>query len=191
MGLAIATVLGVNIWGSVCVCRDSGLQAEGLLHCHPGPSDAHGGGFLEDGVGMEVSLHCHAHWAPGEGAGKLWLTAALTTTAVQREPSVFRFPASFTKCYFYYQFVFVQFFISWTKSDGRIFTLPCVFASAHLLSAVAGQMLSILARRGLGHLRRLHSGAEGRHSVWHIQSARLGTHLCPGKQIHFSLSRSS
>lgn len=50
---------------------DSGLQTQGLLHCHTGPSAAHSGGFLENGVGVEMSLHGHAHWAPGEGAGKL------------------------------------------------------------------------------------------------------------------------
>lgn len=52
-------------------CCHSGLQTEGLLYCHPGPSLTHSGRFLEDGVGVEMSLHCHAHRAPGEGAGKL------------------------------------------------------------------------------------------------------------------------
>lgn len=59
------------------------------------------------------------------------------------------------------------------------------------LSVIAGQMLSILASRGLCHLRELHSWVEGRHLVWHIQPTRLGTHLCPGKQMNFSLSHSS
>lgn len=66
----------------VCVAMFySGLQAEGLLHCQPGPSDTHSGGFLENGVGMEMSLHCDAHGAPGEGAGKPW-------TADGHEPAV-------------------------------------------------------------------------------------------------------
>lgn len=52
-------------------CFHSGLQAKGLLHCHPGASTPHGRGLLENGVGMEMSLHCHAHRAPGEGAGEL------------------------------------------------------------------------------------------------------------------------
>lgn len=43
-------------------------------------------------------------------------------------------------------------------------------------------MLPVLAHRGDGHLRRLHSGVEGRHSVRHIQSKRLGTDVCSGKQ---------
>lgn len=51
-----------------CVC--SGLQTEGLLHRHSGPSPPHRGRLLEDGVGMEMSLHRHAHGAPGEGAGE-------------------------------------------------------------------------------------------------------------------------
>lgn len=51
-----------------CVC--SGLQTEGLLHRHSGPAPPHRGRLLEDGVGMEMSLHRHAHGAPGEGAGE-------------------------------------------------------------------------------------------------------------------------
>ncbi|XP_045923898.1 receptor-type tyrosine-protein phosphatase epsilon isoform X7 [Micropterus dolomieu] len=54
------------------ICCDSGLQTEGLLHCHPGPSATHSRGFLENGVGMEMSLYCHAHRAPGEGAGQMF-----------------------------------------------------------------------------------------------------------------------
>lgn len=80
--LLLVRVFDVYFW------FDSGLQAEGLLHCHPGPSLPHCRGFLENGVGMEMSLYCHAHRGPGEGAGKLWwlLTAgklwALISTTV-------------------------------------------------------------------------------------------------------------
>lgn len=65
--------------------------------------------------------------------------------------------------------------------------LPCVNRHLSLfLFAYAGQMLPVLAHRGLGHLWRLHSRTEGRHSVWHLQSTRLGTHLYPGKQtLHY------
>ena len=89
---------------------DTGLQAERLLHRHPGPSATHRRGLLENGVGVEMSLHCHAHWAPGEGAGKPWwpmtasnpwLTASITTTAVQHKPPLLWFPASVTKLYSY------------------------------------------------------------------------------------------
>ncbi|XP_061561698.1 receptor-type tyrosine-protein phosphatase epsilon isoform X3 [Phycodurus eques] len=48
-----------------------GIPTEGLLHRHAGPAAAHRGGLLEDGVGVEVSLHRHAHRAPGEGAGQV------------------------------------------------------------------------------------------------------------------------
>lgn len=66
-----ALKLHQQCWQGV-VC--SGLQTEGLLHCHSGPSYAYRGRLLEDGVGMEMSFHRHADWAPGEGAGEQpWL----------------------------------------------------------------------------------------------------------------------
>uniref|UniRef100_A0A8C7KGE4 protein-tyrosine-phosphatase n=1 Tax=Oncorhynchus kisutch TaxID=8019 RepID=A0A8C7KGE4_ONCKI len=37
------------------------LLTEGLLHRYPRSSVPHGGGLLEDGVGVQVSLYCHAH----------------------------------------------------------------------------------------------------------------------------------
>lgn len=63
-----------------CVC--SGLQTEGLLHRHSGPSPPHRGRLLEDGVGMEMSLHRHAHGAPGEGAGEQRMFAAVDVAIV-------------------------------------------------------------------------------------------------------------
>lgn len=47
-----------------------GLPAERLLHCYPGPPGPHGGGFLEDGLGVEVPHHCDAHRGAGARAGE-------------------------------------------------------------------------------------------------------------------------
>lgn len=127
----------------MCVCVCSGLQTEGLLHRHSGPSPTHGGGLLEDGVGMEVSLHCHAHRAPGEGAGK------------QLKSSYNHLPKA-------------------TR------LISC--------SGILGQMLPILAHRGLCCLRRLQGRAERRHFVRHFQSTRLGTDICAGKKIPSALT---
>lgn len=47
----------------------TGLPPEGLLHGESGPPAAHHRGLLEDDLGVEKLLHCHAHRAGGEGAG--------------------------------------------------------------------------------------------------------------------------
>lgn len=47
-----------------------GLPTEGLLHRHPGAPGAHGGGLLEDGLGVEVPRGRDADGAPGERAGQ-------------------------------------------------------------------------------------------------------------------------
>lgn len=46
-----------------------GLQAEGLFYRNPGPPVSHGGGLLEDGVGVEVPFNRYAHRTQREGAG--------------------------------------------------------------------------------------------------------------------------
>lgn len=46
---------------SLIFSRDSGIQTQGLLHRHTGPSAAHSGGLLENGLGVEMSLHGNAH----------------------------------------------------------------------------------------------------------------------------------
>lgn len=48
-----------------------GLQAEGLFYRNPGPLVSHGGGLLEDGVGVEVSFNRYAHRAQRKRAGTL------------------------------------------------------------------------------------------------------------------------
>lgn len=52
-------------------------------------------------------------------------------------------------------------------------------------SGITGQMLPVLARRGFRCLRGLQGGAERRHFVRHVQSTRLGTDVCAGKNIRF------
>ena len=42
-----------------------GLSSEECLHHHPRSDGEHSGGLLEDGVGVEVSSHCHAHSTSG------------------------------------------------------------------------------------------------------------------------------
>lgn len=78
---------------------------------------------------------------------------------------------------------------SWSRRSLNYNHLP----KAALLiwcSGILGQMLPVLARRGLCCLRRLQGRAERRHFVWHFQSTRLGTDVCAGKKIHSALTSS-
>lgn len=51
------------------VSFSAGLSPEGLLHCHSRTPAPYRGGFLADGVGVEVPHHRYAHRSSGEGAG--------------------------------------------------------------------------------------------------------------------------
>lgn len=64
--------------------------------------------------------------------------------------------------------------------------------ATHLMSCsgILGQMLPVLAHRGLCRLRRLQGRAERRHFVRHFQSTRLGSDICAGKKIPFALTSS-
>lgn len=68
----------------------------------------------------------------------------------------------------------------WSWSHGRLWISTCLIRRF----GVAGQMLPVLARRGLCCLRRLQGGAQRRHFVWRVQFTRLGTDICAGKKIH-------
>lgn len=52
----------------VCVCF-AGVQTEGLFHRDAGSSVKHGGGFLENGLGVEVSLDRNADRTTGARSG--------------------------------------------------------------------------------------------------------------------------
>ena len=70
----------------MCVCvavsSSAGLPAEGLLHRHTGPAVPHGGGLLEDDVGLELSLNRHADGAEGERTGSTILQKVSIYTPV-------------------------------------------------------------------------------------------------------------
>lgn len=69
--------LGLNL----CSRPFEGLPAEGLLHRHPGAPGTHGGGLLEDGLGVEVPRDRDADRSPGERAGQRRPSRPLTHTS--------------------------------------------------------------------------------------------------------------
>ena len=66
---------------NLCSRPFEGLPAEGLLHRHPGAPGTHGGGLLEDGLGVEVPRDRDADRSPGERAGQRRPSRPLTHTS--------------------------------------------------------------------------------------------------------------